>query len=169
MTDKKLPFNKAQMEKIIEKFPTPFHIYDEKDIRHRARALRQAFSWNEGYKEYYAGKACPNPIIMSILRDEGCGMDCSSYAELMLCEAIGVTGDGIMFSSNDTPAEDFEYARRLNATINLDDITHIARRHTRNHILPLQSRRRVPHRHRHNGQPCGREIRLHPRTAYRRL
>ena len=125
MTDKKLPFNKAQMEKIIEKFPTPFHIYDEKDIRHRARALRQAFSWNEGYKEYYAVKACPNPIIMSILRDEGCGMDCSSYAELMLCEAIGVVGDGIMFSSNDTPAEDFEYARRLNATINLDDITHI--------------------------------------------
>ena len=90
MTDKKLPFNKAQMEKIIEKFPTPFHIYDEKDIRHRARALRQAFSWNEGYKEYYAVKACPNPIIMSILRHEGCGMDCSSYAELMLCEAIGV-------------------------------------------------------------------------------
>ena len=86
MTDKKLPFNKAQMEKIIEKFPTPFHIYDEKDIRHRARALRQAFSWNEEYKEYYAVKACPNPIIMSILRDEGCGMDCSSYAELMLCE-----------------------------------------------------------------------------------
>ena len=125
MTDKKLPFNKAQMEKIIEKFPTPFHIYDEKDIRHRARALRQAFSWNEGYKEYYAVKACPNPIIMSILRDEGCGMDCSSYAELMLCEAIGVVGDGIMFSSNDTPAKDFEYARRLNATINLDDITHI--------------------------------------------
>lgn len=125
MTDKKLPFNRAQMEKIIEKFPTPFHIYDEKDIRHRARALRQAFSWNEGYKEYYAVKACPNPIIMSILRDEGCGMDCSSYAELMLCEAIGVVGDGIMFSSNDTPAKDFEYARRLNATINLDDITHI--------------------------------------------
>ena len=123
MTEKKLPFNKAQMEKIIEKYPTPFHIYDEKDIRSRIRALRKAFSWNEGYKEYYAVKACPNPIIMSILRDEGCGMDCSSYAELMLSEAIGVTGSGIMFSSNDTPAKDFEYARRLNATINLDDIT----------------------------------------------
>lgn len=174
MTDKKLPFNKAQMEKIIEKFPTPFHIYDEKDIRHRARALRQAFSWNEGYKEYYAVKACPNPIIMSILRDEGCGMDCSSYAELMLCEAIGVTGDGIMFSSNDTPAEDFEYARRLNATINLDDITHIDFLKEHGGIPETISCRfnpggRVPHRHRHNGQPCGREIRLHPRTAYRRL
>ena len=88
MTDKKLPFNKAQMEKIIEKFPTPFHIYDEKDIRHRARALRQAFSWNEGYKEYYAVKACPNPIIMSILRDEGCGMDCSK-----LCRAYALRSD----------------------------------------------------------------------------
>ena len=125
MTEKKLPFTKAQMERIASEYPTPFHIYDEADIRARVRALRAAFAWNAGYKEYYAVKACPNPILLALLRDEGCGTDCSSYAELMLSEAVGVTGDGIMFSSNATPAKDFEYARRLNATINLDDITHI--------------------------------------------
>ncbi len=123
MTQKKLPFTKAQIEKIIEKYPTPFHIYDEADIRRRARALRAAFSWNAGFHEHYAVKACPNPAILQILKEEGCGTDCSSYAELMLSEAIGVTGHDLMFSSNDTPAEDFEYASRLGSLINLDDIT----------------------------------------------
>lgn len=123
MTQKKLPFTKAQIEKIIEKYPTPFHIYDEADIRRRARALRAAFSWNVGFHEHYAVKACPNPAILQILKEEGCGTDCSSYAELMLSEAIGVTGHDLMFSSNDTPAEDFEYASRLGSLINLDDIT----------------------------------------------
>ncbi|MBQ6692346.1 MAG: diaminopimelate decarboxylase [Clostridia bacterium] len=122
---KTLPYTEAQIREIIKEYPTPFHIYDEKALRSRIRALQKAFSWNEGYREYYAVKACPTPVLMQIMKEEGCGMDCSSYAELMLSESVGITGDGIMFSSNATPAEDFEYARRLNATINLDDISHI--------------------------------------------
>jgi len=114
-----------QLEAFSEKFPTPYHLYDEKGIRENARRLYKAFSWNKGYKEYFAVKATPNPAIMQILREEGCGMDCSSLTELMLCERCGITGGEIMFSSNDTPAEDFALAAKLGATINLDDITHI--------------------------------------------
>lgn len=118
-------FNKKQIKEICNKYPTPFHIYDEKGIRANARLLNKSFSWNEGFKEYYAVKACPNPSLINILKEEGCGVDCASYTELMMAEALGFSGDDIMFSSNVTPAEDFNYARKLNAIINLDDFTHI--------------------------------------------
>ncbi len=122
----KLPFvTKEQIEEIVKTYPTPFHIYDEKGIRANAQALKEAFSWNKGYKEYFAVKATPNPFLINILREYGCGCDCSSYTELMLSEAMGITGSDIMFSSNDTPAEEFVYAHKLGATINLDDFTHI--------------------------------------------
>ncbi|MEG0875555.1 MAG: diaminopimelate decarboxylase [Oscillospiraceae bacterium] len=114
-----------QLKEFSKEFPTPYHLYDEKGIRENARKLYSAFSWNKGFKEYFAVKATPNPTIMQILREEGCGMDCSSLTELMLCERVGVSGGDIMFSSNDTPAEDFILADKMNATINLDDITHI--------------------------------------------
>ena len=123
---KTLPYDKAKIEAIIKKYPTPFHIYDEHGLRTRVRALQKAFSWNKGYKEYYAVKACPNPVLMQILKEEGCGMDCSSYAELMLSEAVGIVADNIMFSSNDTPAQDMKKAYDLGAYINLDDLTHVA-------------------------------------------
>lgn len=122
----KLPF--VSHEKLLEitgKFPTPFHLYDEKGLRRTARDLYRAFSWNKDYCEYYAVKACANPFILKILKEEGCGADCASLAELKMAEAMGFYGDEIMFSSNETPAEEFEYARKLNAIINLDDITHI--------------------------------------------
>ena len=122
---KNLPFSKEQIEAVIEEIPTPFHIYDEAAMLKNLRRLQRAFSWNEGFREYYAVKAEPNPVILKLLYDAGCGMDCSSLTELMLCEALGITGDGIMFSSNDTPPEEFELARKLDAYINLDDITHI--------------------------------------------
>ena len=122
---RKLPFTKEQMERIAGEYPTPFHIYDEQAIRENARGLYKAFSWNKGFKAYFAVKALPNPAIMKILHEEGCGMDCSALTELMLAKAVGCVGDDIMFSSNDTPGEDFEYARGLDAIINLDDITHI--------------------------------------------
>ena len=116
---------KAQLEKIVEKYPTPFHLYDEKGIRENIEALKEAFSWNRGFREYFAVKATPNPFLINILREYGCGCDCSSYTELMLSEAIGATGEAIMFSSNETPAEEYKYAHQLGAIINLDDITHI--------------------------------------------
>jgi diaminopimelate decarboxylase len=119
------PFTRAQLEKIIENFPTPFHIYDEKAIRSNARTLNRLFSWNRGFKEYFAVKATPNPFILKILRLESFGTDCSSLPELLLSERAGITGEEIMFSSNDTPAEEFIKARELGATINLDDISHI--------------------------------------------
>lgn len=123
---KKTPFiTKEQLDEIVKKYPTPFHIYDEKGIRENARRVKQAFSWNKGFKEYFAVKATPNPFLMRILKEEGCGMDCSSYTELMLCRALNITGDDIMFSSNVTPAEDYILADELGAIINLDDITHI--------------------------------------------
>ena len=122
---KRVPFTKEQLATIVKQYPTPFHIYDEKAIRENARELHKAFSWNEGYKEYFAVKALPNPIICKILAEEGCGFDCSSLTELMLSKALGVTGSNIKFSSNATPAEEFEFARALGATINLDDISHI--------------------------------------------
>lgn len=122
----KTPFvTLEQLRQFSEKFPTPYHLYDEKGIRENARKLYRAFSWNKGFKEYFAVKATPNPDIMRILHEEGCGMDCSSLTELMLCERCGITGEDIMFSSNDTPAEDFTLASKLDAIINLDDITHI--------------------------------------------
>ena len=116
---------KEQLENIKKDFPTPFHLYDERGIRENARKLKEAFSWNPGFREYFAVKATPNPYILKILNEEGCGMDCSSLTELMMSERCGITGSNIMFSSNDTPANEFQYARKLNATINLDDITHI--------------------------------------------
>ena len=122
---KKLPFDKAQIERICEEYPTPFHLYDERGIRDNVRRLQKAFAWNPGFREYFAVKALPNPVIMQILRDEGCGMDCSSLTELMLSRAVGITGHDIMFSSNDTPAAEFELASEMGVIINLDDITHI--------------------------------------------
>ena len=122
----KTPFvTKEQLEEIIKTYPTPFHIYDEKGIRENAKALKEAFSWNKGFKEYFAVKATPNPYLINILREFGCGTDCSSKTELMLSEAMGLSGSEIMFSSNETPASEYEYAAKLGATINLDDITHI--------------------------------------------
>ena len=127
MTEAKRPFvTKERIEELVKKYPTPFHLYDERGIRENARRVNEAFAWNRGYREFFAVKATPNPAIMQILREEGCGMDCSSLTELMLCERQGITGGEIMFSSNDTPAEDFVLADRLGATINLDDITHIS-------------------------------------------
>lgn len=116
---------KEQLDEIVKQYPTPFHLYDEKGIKRNIRALKEAFSWNEGYKEYFAVKATPNPFLLELLKESGCGCDCSSYTELMLSEAVGVRGNDIMFSSNDTPAEEFAYAQELGAIINLDDITHI--------------------------------------------
>lgn len=122
----KTPFvTKEQVEEIVKSYPTPFHLYDEKGIRENARKLKAAFAWNPGFKEYFAVKATPNPTILKILKEEGCGTDCSSLTELMMSDKCGFSGSEIMFSSNDTPAEDFILADKLNATINLDDFTHI--------------------------------------------
>lgn len=122
----KIPFiSREKAEEIAKKYPTPFHVYDEKGILRNAEELLRAFSWNNGYKEYFAVKATPNPEILRLLKSVGCGVDCSSYTELLMAEACGFRGDEIMFSSNETPAEEFVLARKLNAIINLDDITHI--------------------------------------------
>ncbi len=125
MSERSLPFSKKEVEKIIEKYPTPFHIYDEKAIRENARRFKKAFEWNEGFKEYYAIKAAPNPYLMKILREEGFGIDCSSEAELELARRLGMRGEEIMLTSNDTPASEFRAAKELGAIINLDDISHI--------------------------------------------
>jgi diaminopimelate decarboxylase len=125
MSEKKIPFTREHIEEIILKYPTPFHIYDEKGMRDNAGRLKAAFSWAPGFKEYFAVKACPNPYIMELFREEGFGSDCSSMAELVLAERVGITGEEIFFSSNDTPAAEFIKARELGAIINLDDITHI--------------------------------------------
>ena len=114
-----------KLREIVEKYPTPFHLYDEKGIRENARKLEKAFSWNKGFKEYFAVKATPNPFILNILKEMGCGTDCSSLTELMMSEACGFRGHDIMFSSNETPPEEFALADKLGAIINLDDITHI--------------------------------------------
>lgn len=125
----KTPFvTKEQLDEIVKTYPTPFHIYDEKGIRENVKKLKEAFSWNEGYKEYFAVKANPNPFLLKILQEYGCGCDCSSRTELMLSDALGFGGkgnDNIMFSSNDTPAEEFILADKTGAIINLDDFTHI--------------------------------------------
>lgn len=125
MMDKKPFVNLEQVQEMTQKYPTPFHLYDEKGIRDNIRKLKKAFSWNKGYKEYFAVKATPNPYLMQILKEEGVGSDCSSYTELLLSEKVGLTGDNIMFSSNVTPAKDFELASKLGAIVNFDDITHI--------------------------------------------
>ena len=122
----KTPFTTLEKLREIEKeYPTPFHIYDERGIRENAKALKEAFSWNKGYKEYFAVKATPNPFLIQILQEYGCGCDCSSMTELMMAKAVGCKGDDIMFSSNETPAEEYQYAKEIGAIINLDDITHI--------------------------------------------
>ena len=113
------------VNEIIRDIPTPFHIYDEKGIRENARRVREAFSWNPGFREYFAVKAEPNPVILKILQEEGCGCDCSSLTELMMAKAIGSGGELTMFSSNDTPDEEYVYANDMQAIINLDDITMI--------------------------------------------
>jgi diaminopimelate decarboxylase len=125
MVDKTLPFTREQMERIVEQYPTPFHIYDEKAIRENARRLLRAFSWVPGFKEYFAVKALPNPHMVKLLKEEGFGTDCSSLAELVLSGRVGIKDEDIMFTSNDTPAEEYIKARELGAVINLDDITHI--------------------------------------------
>ncbi|WP_411676558.1 diaminopimelate decarboxylase [Caproicibacter sp.] len=122
----KTPFvSLEKLKEIEEKIPTPFYLYDEKGIRENVRKIKKAFSWNPGYREYFAVKATPNPTLLKILKEEGCGADCSSLTELMLSDAVGLRGEEIMFSSNDTPDEDFLLAAKLGATINLDDFTHI--------------------------------------------
>lgn len=122
----KKPFvTKEQLDEITAKFPTPYHLYDEKGIRDNAKAVKEAFAWNKGYREYFAVKACPNSTLIQIMKEYGCGCDCSSMTELMLSKAMGCKGADIMFSSNATPAEEYQYAAKLGAIINLDDITHI--------------------------------------------
>ena len=122
----KQPFvTKEKLEEITASFPTPYHLYDEKGIRENAKAVQEAFAWNKGFREYFAVKACPNPALIQIMREYGCGCDCSSMTELMLSKAIGCEGEDIMFSSNATPAEEYAYANKIGAIINLDDITHI--------------------------------------------
>ncbi len=123
---KKTPFvTKKQVEEIVKSFPTPFHLYDEKGIRANAKAVKEAFAWNKGFREYFAVKATPNPFILNILKEYDCGCDCSSYTELMLAKSCGFDGEHIMFSANDVPAEEFAYANKLGGIINLDDFTHI--------------------------------------------
>lgn len=121
-----LPFSKDQIEEIAKEHPTPFYLYDEKGIRENARTFSKAFAWAPGFKNYFAVKALPNPHVLQILKEEGMGADCSSLAELVLAEKIGILGEEIMFTSNDTPGEEFKKAREVGAIINLDDITHIA-------------------------------------------
>ncbi len=122
---KKLPFNKKKIEEIIKKYPTPFHIYDEKGILENAKTFYKAFDWVSGFKNFFAVKACPNPHILKILKQMGMGADCSSLPELILAEKIGLKGEEIMFTSNNTPVNEFKKAKELGAIINLDDITHI--------------------------------------------
>ncbi len=125
MAQKEIPFTKKRLKEIIATYPTPFHIYDEKAIKENARELLKAFSWNRGFKEYFAVKAAPNPYILKILKATGFGTDCSSLPEILLSEKVGITGENIMFSSNNTPAEEFRAAKKLGAIINLDDISHL--------------------------------------------
>ncbi len=125
MTTKTFPLTREQTEALTQRFPTPFHLYDEAAIRANVRRLLQAFSILPDFREYFAVKATPNPFLLKLLADEGCGADCSSLAELRLCEAVGLRGDRVMFTSNETPDAEFRAARDLGAIINLDDITHI--------------------------------------------
>jgi len=126
MNSKKLPFTKNKIEEIISRYPTPFHIYDEKAIRENARRLNSIFAWDPGFQEFFSVKATPNPYILKLLKEEGFGTDCSSLTELLLAEKIGLPGHKIIFSSNDTPAQEYQKARELEAVINLDDISHLS-------------------------------------------
>lgn len=122
----KTPFvSQEQLQEIVQTYPTPFHLYDEKGLRENAQKVKQAFAWNKGFKEYFAVKANPNPFLINILKEYGCGCDCSSMTELMIADQLGFNGADIMFSSNATPACEFEYASKIGAVINLDDFTHI--------------------------------------------
>ncbi|MEK7156426.1 MAG: diaminopimelate decarboxylase [Patescibacteria group bacterium] len=141
---KNIPFTKEQVEKLLRDHPTPLYIYDEKGIRDAARRLIRAFSWSPGFKEHFAVKALPNPHIMSVLKDEGCGADCSSLPELLLAERIGLSGEEIVFTSNDTPAEEFAKAKSLGAVINLDAFEHIAYLEKHVGLPPLLSFRYNP-------------------------
>ncbi len=125
MSEKQIPCSNERMLELANQLPTPFHLYDEQAIRQNARAFNAAFSWVDGFRNYYAVKACPNPAILKILREEGYGADCSSLPELELAAQAGITGEAIMFTSNDTPPEEFVAARKLGAVVNIDDITHI--------------------------------------------
>ena len=125
LTMRSIPFDKAKLEEIAAKWPTPFHIYDAKAIRANARRLKKAFAWNKGFREYFAVKAAPNPHLMKLLKEFDFGSDCSSMAELVLAEKVGNVGEAIMFTSNDTPAEEFRKAWELGAIINFDDVSHI--------------------------------------------
>lgn len=118
--------SREKLAEITAQFPTPFHLYDEKGIRATARALQKAFSWNQGFKEYFAVKATPNPTILKILKEEGCGVDCASYVELLMSQKVGFSGNDMMLSSNDTPAKEMQFARELGATINLDAYEDVA-------------------------------------------
>ena len=117
--------SKEQIDEIKKTYPTPFHLYDEKGIRENCRAVQEAFSWNEGFREYYAVKACPNPFILNIFKDYGFGLDCASLSELALAKALNFPGESVMFSSNDTPAKEYRYAKEMGAVINFDDLTHL--------------------------------------------
>ena len=125
MSKKTFPLTKEQIEEIIKKYPTPFHIYDETAIRKNIRALKHAFSWAPGFREQFAVKALPNPRILQVVHEEGAGTDNSSLAELILSEKAGIKGEEILLTSNDTPADEFQKAIELGAIINLDDISHI--------------------------------------------
>lgn len=125
MSEKRLPIEDRRMIELADTYQTPFHLYDEKGIRAQARAFKDAFSWVPGFKNYYAVKACPNPAILQIMKEEGFGADCSSLPELILSQQAGISGEDIMFTSNDTPEEEFKAAYDMKAVINLDDITHI--------------------------------------------
>ena len=123
--EKKAFVTKEQVEEIVKTCPTPFYLYDEAGIRRNVENVKKAFSWNPGFREYFAVKATPNPSIVKLLAEYDCGTDCASRTELMMAKALGLSGDHIMFSSNDTPFEEYTYANELGAIINLDDITHI--------------------------------------------
>ncbi|MDO5576375.1 MAG: hypothetical protein Q4F84_04795, partial [Fibrobacter sp.] len=135
MVEKKVPFL-SKIGQIVEQYPTPFHIYDERGIKENARKLVEAFSWVDGFREYFAVKAAPNPFLMKILKKEGFGTDCSSLAELLLANKCGILGENIMFTSNDTPAGEFKKAFELGAVINFDDISHISFMETHVGTLP---------------------------------
>ena len=134
---KTLPCSEAKLREIAAQWPTPFHLYDEKAIRANARRRRKAFAWNAGFRNFFAVKAAPNPYLMRVLQEEGFGADCSSLPELLLSERVGLPGEAMMFTSNDTPAEEFAKAKALGANINLDDISHIDR--SEEHTSELQS------------------------------
>ncbi|MFA7672075.1 MAG: diaminopimelate decarboxylase, partial [Sphaerochaetaceae bacterium] len=125
MSEKRLPLEESQFIKLVSGYPKPFHLYDEKAIRENIREFKEAFSWVENFKNYFAVKALPNPSILKIMKEEGFGADCSSLAELIMAKEVGLKGEDVMFTSNDTPTEEFKYAYDMGAIINLDDITHI--------------------------------------------